>query len=385
VKKTSPGERVLTVTVPAERVEAAYQQAFNDRRKGLKLKGFRKGNVPLKIAEKHIRDSHLVQQVVNLLVPSAYREAVSREELQPLGKPEWKLKQSERGGDLVFEATIQVMPLLELDGYKGQSFVKPAVVISDEQVEEILERRRQGVARNLDPQAPIKDHDLPHLDDAFAREHCNAESLVKLRERIRRNLESQGKTRIEEEIVNQIVSGLASGIDLGVVPPQLQEGHARLALRNQTLSLERQGQSLEQWLAGRGISMEHFSEELNLTGLVEARLEILYRSLAAILELSVSNKEVDEAIINQARENRTSARDLKRKLIEEDAYKLLAYRLLIAKIRMRLLKLAEVKFVTDETKPKAASKKPKKAAKKKKAGKKKAGAKKSKRSSKAKR
>ena len=426
--------------MPADRVEEAYKQAFEERRKALKLKGFRKGNVPLKIAEKHITDEHLVRRVVNLVVPPAYKEALGEKKLQPLGKPDWTLKQSERGGDLVFEAIVQVMPILKIKGFKGRKIRRPAPRVQDEQLEQILQRRRQGVARYIDrpenhkavlgdfcfidysashknkplPHAnvsnfllelhedrflpgfvsqlvgavadqelefplrlpenyahqqlageevvfsvkvhQIKERHVPALDDEFARQHCNAESLEKLKERVLRNLESQQKKQIEEEVVNEIVSSLVSDIDLDIVPTQLRDGHARLALRTQTQTLERQGLTLEKWLAGRSITMEHFSEELNLTGLVEARLEILYRSLAVQLEISVTNKEVDQVIINQAKSNRSSPKDLKRKMLQEDTYKLLAYRLLIGKIRKRLLELAEITYETGEEKSKPAKK-----------------------------
>lgn len=458
VEKTSPSRRVLTISIPAEKVEEAYKRAFDERRKSLKLKGFRKGNVPIKIAKKHITDDHLVRQVVNTLVPPAYKEALGESKLQPLGKPDWTLKQSDRGGELVFEAIVHVMPILKIKGYRGRKVERPAIRIEEEQLEQILHRRRQGVARYLDrpeghqavmgdfcfidysashknkplPHAnvnnfllelqedrflpgfvdklvgaksgqelqfnlrlpenyahqqlageevlftvklhQIKERHVPELDDEFARQHCNAESLEKLKERVRRNLESQQKKQVEEEIINEIVSSLVSEIDLDIVPTQLRDGHARLALRTQTQTLERQGLSLEKWLAGRSITMEHFSEELNLTGLVEARLEILYRSLASQLEISVTNKEVDQVIINQAKSNRTSPKDLKRKMIQEDTYKLLAYRLLIGKIRKRLLELADITFGSDhevqtETKKTAKKKSTKKASSKKKASK----------------
>ena len=385
----------------------------------------------MKIAKKHITDGHLVRQVVNLLVPPAYKQALGETKLQPLGKPDWSLKQSDRGGELVFEAIVHVMPILKIEGYKGRQVRRPAIRVEEHQLDQILDRRRQGVARYLDrpedhqallgdfcfidysashknkplPHAnvsnfllelredrflpgfvdkvvgakagqqlefklrlpenyahqqlageevlfsvtvhQIKERQVPNLDDDFARQHCNAESLEKLKERVRRNLESQQKKQVEEEIINELVSSLVSEIDLDIVPTQLRDGHARLALRTQTQTLERQGVSLEKWLAGRGISMEHFSEELNLTGLVEARLEILYRSLASELEIVVTNKEVDQVIINQAKSNRTSPKELKRKMIQEDTYKLLAYRLLIGKIRKRLLELADITFESD--------------------------------------
>ena len=150
VEKTSPSERVLTVTVAADQVEDAYNRAFQERRKTLRLKGFRKGNVPNKIAKKHITDAHLVRRVVNILVPPAYKEALKVSGLQPLGKPEWKLEQSARGSALVFEATVHVMPLLEIDGYQRLKVERRAVKIDSERVEQIVYRRRQGVARYFD-------------------------------------------------------------------------------------------------------------------------------------------------------------------------------------------------------------------------------------------
>jgi trigger factor len=431
VDKTSPSLRVLTVTLPAEHVESAYRLAFEERRKTLRLKGFRKGNVPKKIAEKHLTDAHLVRRVINILVPKAYKDALKSSGLRPLGKPDWRVLQSDRGDDLIFEATVQIIPLLTIDGYRGMEIERPAVNIDRHRIEQIISQRRQGVARYRDrcvehqavlgdfctidysashqgkplPHAKVssfllemrqdkflpgfvdrlvgaksgqeleftlrlpenyahkklageevvfqvkihqlRERQVPELDDEFARTHCKADSLEGLYTRVRRNLEEQEKTLLENDIANELVSRLASEIDLDLVPTQLQESHARLALRTQTQTLERQGLSVEKWLAERGVSAEHFSEELNLTGLLEARLEILYRSLAQSEDVVISSKEVDQAIVNQAKSTRSSPEDLKTRMLKEDTYKLLAYRLLMQKVRRRLLALAEITYTDD--------------------------------------
>lgn len=463
VQKTSPSRRTITVTVPADELEKAYSQAFEERRKALRLKGFRKGNVPAKIARKHITDAHLTRRAANLVVPSAYREALKQSGIQPLGKPDWRLKQSDRGSDLIFEATIQVMPILEINDYKGTKIERPEIRIEAHRVEEILDRRRQGVARYADRPADhsavlgdfcfidysathkevplphaqvsnfllemredkflpgfvnklvgtaageevefilrlpenyahqqlageevtfrvkvhqIKERQVPALDDDFARQHCQAESLEALRRRVSQNLLNQQRKLVEEEIVNEIVSRLVSQIDLNIVPAQLQEGHARLALRTQTQTLERQGTTIEKWLAGRGITTEHFSEELNLTGLVEARLEIFYRSLAAAENVVITNREVDQAIVSQAKSLKVPVRELKKKMLDQDTYKLLAYRLLIGKLRKRLLELADITYLapskSSDTSKKTPQSKAKSSAKKKSKSKKKSVAK----------
>lgn len=450
LQKTSPSERVLTITVPEDQVEEAYRQAFQEKRKHLRIKGFRKGNVPDNIAKQYLSDAHLARRVINILVPPAYKQALQIHNLSPLGKPDWELKGNERGKPLLFEARLQVMPLLEIDRYKNFPIERPSRQVTTDQIEQVLYQRQQGAARYLDrspehqailgdfafidyqakhkgkplPNAAVKnfllelDHEkflpgfvdqlvgitsgesrtflltlpvsyadpklageevefevkvhqlkerkIPDLDDAFVQQFTKLSSLDELRNTVENNLKEQLKRRTEEEIVNEIVKALVNDIHPTDVPAQLQEGHARLALRTQTAALERQGLTIEQHLADRGVSSEHFGEELSLTGLVEARLEILYRSIAAAEDIQVLKKEVDQAILAQAKANGQSPKDLKQRMLKDDTYKLLAYRLLIAKVRKALLDNAEITYLDTASKKNPVQAKSKKTAKTKK-------------------
>ena len=441
-QKTSHSEHVLEVTIDSQQVEEAYRTAFQERRKHLKIKGFRKGNVPEPIARKHLSDSVLANRVVNLLVPAAYKEALKQSGLSPLGKPDWELKQNQRGKELIFEATLHVMPILEIEGYKGFELTLPRLEISQDKVAQILYQKRQGVSRYLDrPEGhkaelgdfafidytathkgkplnhasvknfllemrsekflpgfvdalvggvsgeervfqltlpenyaektlagetveftvkihQLKERRVPELDDNFAQTYSKFQTMKELRETVQANLLKQEQQKQDEEATNEIVKTLVSKIDTKLVPLQLQDGHAGLALRNHTRSLEKQGLTMEQYLAKRGISSEHFREELGLTGLVEGRLEIFYRSIASAEGIQVLKKEVDQAIASQAETAGQSAEAMKAQMLKEDTYKLLAYRILIQKVRRRLLELAHIEYLDlDTTESKVASKK----------------------------
>ena len=456
-RQTSASQHVLEVTIDSQRVEEAYRTAFQERRKHLKIKGFRKGNVPEPIARKHLKDSLLANRVVNLLVPPAYKEALKQSALSPLGKPDWELKQNERGKDLIFEATLHVMPILEIEGYRGYKLTLPRIEISDDRVEQILYQKRQGVSRYLDrpkdhkaalgdfafidytsthngkplPHASVKNfllemqnekflpgfvdalvgaeageervfqltlplnyaekslagetveftvkiHQLkerrvPEMDDNFAKTYSKFQTIKELKETVKANLLKQERQKQEEEATHEIVRTLVAKTDTAEVPLQLQDGHAGLALRNHTRNLEKQGLTMEQYLAKRGISSEHFREELGLTGLVEGRLEIFYRSIASAEGIQVLKKEVDQAIAGQAQSAGVTTEALKAQMLKEDTYKLLAYRILIQKVRHKLFELADIEYLDVDklespkvSKPKAASKKKAKSASKKK-------------------
>ena len=448
---------MLEVTIDSQKVDEAYRTAFQERRKHLKIKGFRKGNVPEPIARKHLKDSLLANRVVNLLVPPAYKEALKQSGLSPLGKPDWELKQNERGKELVFQATLHVMPILEIEGYRGYKLTLPRIEVSADRVEQILYQKRQGVSRYLDrpkdhkaelgdfafidyaathngkplPHASVKnfllemrnekflpgfvdalvgavageernfqltlpvnyaekslagetveftvkihqlkERSVPELDDNFAKTYSKFQTMKELRETVKANLLKQETQKQEEEATNEIVRALVAKIDTAQVPLQLQDGHAGLALRNHTKNLEKQGLTMEQYLAKRGISSEHFREELGLTGLVEGRLEIFYRSIASAEGIQVLKKEVDQAISGQAQSAGVSAEAMKAQMLKEDTYKLLAYRILIQKVRRKLFELADIEYLDLDksespkaSKSKAASKKKAKSASKKK-------------------
>ncbi len=88
VEEREAWRRRLTITVDAARVARARRKE-RDRLSGkLRLKGFRSGKVPKAVVEQ--RYGELVdQRTVQRLVEDAYREAVRRHHLEPIGAPEF--------------------------------------------------------------------------------------------------------------------------------------------------------------------------------------------------------------------------------------------------------------------------------------------------------
>lgn len=147
VTEKSPIERTLEVAVEKERVDQAYEKAFRSASRHLSLPGFRKGKVPPAMARRHISDSALGSTVLEELVPEAYLEALKQESLKPLSEPKWEVVEHERGKELVFKATFEVKPHIEITDYKGLEITQERAEVTDAQVEEALERIRQGHAQ----------------------------------------------------------------------------------------------------------------------------------------------------------------------------------------------------------------------------------------------
>ncbi|MCK6233560.1 trigger factor [Staphylococcus epidermidis] len=151
-EKKEGNESVLTVTVPAEKVNKALDQAFKKVVKQINVPGFRKGKVPRPIFEQRFGVEALYQDAVDILLPEAYGEAIEETEINPVAQPEVNVTQIEKGKDFIFEATVTVEPEVKLGDYKGLEIEKQETDLSDEELQESI------------------DHSLSHLAEMVVKE-----------------------------------------------------------------------------------------------------------------------------------------------------------------------------------------------------------------------
>lgn len=151
-EKKEGNEGLLTVTVPAEKVNKALDQAFKKVIKQINVPGFRKGKVPRPIFEQRFGVEALYQDAIDILLPDAYGEAIDETDIKPVAQPEVSVTQIEKGKDFIFEATVTVEPEVKLGDYKGLEIEKQETELSDDELQEAI------------------DHSLGHLAEMVVKE-----------------------------------------------------------------------------------------------------------------------------------------------------------------------------------------------------------------------
>jgi len=131
--------RRLTITVAPERVARARAKERNRLSKSIRLKGFRKGRVPPDVVEQRF-GTELDQIVQERLIEDAYREAVDTTELQPAGAASVSNVQYAPGERLTFQAEVEIMPTIELSRVGGFRFKRQTAPVTEEEVQQILDR-----------------------------------------------------------------------------------------------------------------------------------------------------------------------------------------------------------------------------------------------------
>ncbi|MDT3959309.1 trigger factor [Staphylococcus kloosii] len=164
-EKKEGNEGVLSVTVPAEKLDKALDQAFKKVVKQINVPGFRKGKVPRQIFEQRFGVEALYQDAADILLPEAYGEAIDETGIKPVDQPEIDVQQIEKGQDFKFDATVVVEPEVQLGDYKGLEIEKQNAELTDEEVQESIDHQLGHLAEMVVKEdGAIEDGDTVNID-----------------------------------------------------------------------------------------------------------------------------------------------------------------------------------------------------------------------------
>ncbi|HEV8564300.1 MAG TPA: trigger factor [Actinomycetota bacterium] len=166
VESTDKHTVKLTIEVPQEEFSKDLDRAYRSIANAVKIPGFRKGKVPKQIIDAQVGRDVVMQEFLEESVPVYYRNAVREQDLAPITDPDIDLHEMEDGRPLVFTAVVEVRPRLELiaDDYKGVKVQAPPTEVSDQEVDEWVERLRQRFAELEPTQRPAADGDFVVAD-----------------------------------------------------------------------------------------------------------------------------------------------------------------------------------------------------------------------------
>jgi trigger factor len=175
VEKLSPTRVRINVEVPFAELQADFDRAYKQLAQQVRLPGFRPGKAPAKLLEARVGRAAVLEQVVNEALPARYSEAVTAEELRPLGQPEIEVTKIEDGEELTFTAEVDVRPDIDLPDLSELKISVDPIAVADDEVEAELTGLRarfgtlKGVGRpaqtgdfvSIDLSASVDGEDVP--------------------------------------------------------------------------------------------------------------------------------------------------------------------------------------------------------------------------------
>ncbi len=148
--------RRMQISVPADTVASFENQAARKYATQARIPGFRPGKAPAAMVRKRYA-AEVRQEAIELAMNEAFREAVEREGLKLAAQPHVHDLKAEPGQPLEFELHCEVRPEPELSILSGFSVTRRDAVVTDELIEEQIEKIRDQKA----DWAPIDDKPAP--------------------------------------------------------------------------------------------------------------------------------------------------------------------------------------------------------------------------------
>jgi len=156
----NPCEREVSVEIPTEDVAREWKSALARYQKHARIPGFRQGKVPATIVRSKF-EQEIKSEVVEHLVPGAFREETKKQNLIPIGQPQVVELELEEDKPLKFKAIFEVLPPFEVEGYKEIKAAHEPVVVSEEEVQKTLDglREQNSTYINVDEDRGLADGD----------------------------------------------------------------------------------------------------------------------------------------------------------------------------------------------------------------------------------
>ncbi|MGH7604560.1 MAG: trigger factor [Gemmatimonadaceae bacterium] len=356
-------ERHIQVSVPVETVKDAEDKAARRYASTVRLPGFRPGKAPATVVRKKFGDA-IRQEALESLVREAYEEFVERESIKVAAQPHVHDLKFEEGKPLTFELHLELRPTIELARTNGFRIERPALNVTEQQLNEQLEQIRDekatwtpvsekplpgdmvnvqiatsstdsetgegksypivlgagqaipGIEELIMSAAPgetverpvkwpedfpdetqrgqtktvritlneVKRKSAPPLDDAFAREVGDFESLDALKQTVRSDLERHAGHEIEAGVRQQLVDQIVSANAFDVPRSWVQQFVENYAEAYKIPAEQR----------------EQFAGEFRSMAERQIRRDLVIETIAEKEGLTATEKDLDDRIAEQA-------------------------------------------------------------------------------------
>ncbi len=206
VEEVSPVLRKISIEVPKETVEERLDQAFRRLQKKAKVPGFRPGKAPLSVIKTRFKKA-VVEDLEEDLINETTREVLREKEIRAVAITRVDDGKYTEGEDFRFTAHVEVLPDFDVEGYDGIEVPEVKAEVTDEDVNDVIEKIREAHAVYKPVDRESREGDL--LEISFK----SSEGDKVLHETDNSTYEITGKSALGEQFEKELI-GRKAGDEL---------------------------------------------------------------------------------------------------------------------------------------------------------------------------
>lgn len=146
VKKLSETRVELKVVLDKDDLKKAKKIAIEELAKEVRVAGFRKGKVPVDVAEKHLNPNDIAAKTIDLAIRMTIPEAFNEAKKVAIQIPNVEATKYVPDESAEYTATADVLPEVKVGPYKGLKVKKEKVSVKESEIKEILDNIAKSYA-----------------------------------------------------------------------------------------------------------------------------------------------------------------------------------------------------------------------------------------------
>ncbi len=381
IEKLTGSKVKLGFEVSAEEFEKALQMAYVKFGKRYSVPGFRKGHAPRKMIENMYGQMAFFDDAFDIIYPDLYEAAIKEHGIEPVGRPDASIDDIGEDMAIKFSLEVPVKPEVALGEYMGIEVEKQEYNVTDEMLDEAMQRERENVARFVDVERPVENGDtvdidysgsvdgvkfdggtaqgqhlvigsgsfipgfeeqligmnigeekdigvkfpeeyhseelkgkdavfaiklngiqikeLPELDDEFAKDVSEFDTIAELRDHKRSELAENAEKQAQRAKENAVIAGAVKNATVEVPDAMVQSQIDRM-LQDISYRLSMQGMSLDDYLMFTGSTQEAMRADMSGEALERVKTQLVLEAICKAEGLRAEDAEVDEKIAEYA-------------------------------------------------------------------------------------
>lgn len=382
VEKLEKNMAKLTIEVSAEEFEKAIHRAYLKNKGKINVQGFRKGKVPQAVIERMYGKEVFYEDAANDVIPPAYQEETKNSDLVIVSQPKIDVEQMEKGKPFIFTAEVALKPEVTLGNYKGIEVEKIDVEVTEEEVDNEIDRVRTqngrtitiedravqkddmtvidfegfvdgvpfdgGKAENYDlvigsgafipgfedqligaeigkekeisvtfPEQyhskelagkpatfkvtvkEIKVKELPELDDEFAKDVSDFDTLEEYKADVKAKLLEKKEDDAYDEKENAVIDKIIEASQMEI-PDAMIDYQVQGMMDDFSRNLQMQGLSVEQYFQFTGYTRQKMMEEMKPSALKKIQSRLVLEKIVEVENLTATQEDIDQEIADAA-------------------------------------------------------------------------------------
>ena len=299
--KLPHSEVEITVEMPATVLDEYRKKAITALGKEAEMDGFRKGKVPEKVLIAKIGEGRILEEAAELALQDVTPNILASEKMDFITQPRVSVTKLAIGNPIEFKMTVAIMPEIKLADYKKIAkgeMAKPdePIVVSDEDVEKVVEDIRKRMAPmpetiSSDKDSKVPEPKLPELNEELLKQLGDFKDVADFKSKLADNikLEREHKQRekkrigIAEDLVEE------SKIDL---PQAFVEQEIAIMLARFRDDISRMGLKFEEYLKHIKKNEDDLRKDWRTDAEKKAKLELILVEIAKTENLKPEEEKV---------------------------------------------------------------------------------------------